>query len=453
MQQEGAPVTEGTLVPLNRTEHMFWAGEGYLGSITQPYLVRFDGPVDAALIRQALRELTSAYPRLRGVIVPTLCTYKLKILPDDGIIDALLDDAYRIVPGVDASSREALVDYHSALINEALSMERGLPWRARFIPHPTQPALVFSLHHIIGDGRSLVQMISAIIGRLSGQPIKAVPLQSHSMVPAVVPVKWTQWPASILGWWRNARQDAKDKQGLKVVTLASRHSTRFTTSSIHYHDLPCSPAQTRALAKQMGTTLNSLLTAIIANTLLAREAGNPKAVAAIRISYDLRKLFPKGLQPEIGNFVSSFAVMARHQPTLAAQIQSIETQVKAQLARYERREYALPLLMYELLPVIGRRLYSYAVTKAKADGKLQDVSCHFSNLGSADFINPPEAKVRITEFWPTTQPVATVFGLLSLGDKLCFSVMHQNDETDRQTVKEFLQALDQELRSLVPSGS
>jgi len=446
-------LTQGTLVPLNRTEHMFWAGEGYLGSITQPYLLRFDGPVDEALIRLALRELTSAYPRLRGVVVPTLLTYKLKLLPDDRLIDQLLDDAFRVVQGVDASSRDELLAYQNALLNEHLSMERGLPWRARLIPHPTQPALIFSLHHIIGDGRSLIQMISAIVARLGGQPIKPSPLQSHSMIPAVVPVKWTQWPASIIAWWRNGRRDAQASKGQKVVTLATQQSVRFTTSQLHYHELPCSPAQLRAKAKQMGTTVNSLLTAMIANSFLARDAGNPQAVAAIRISYDLRRHFPKDTAPEIGNFVASFAVRARHQPSLADQIKSIETQVKDFMGRYERREYAVPQLLYELLPVIGRRLYSFMVLKAKAAGKLQDVSCHFSNLGSADFINLPDAKVRVTEFWPCTQPVATIIGVLSLGDKLYFPVIHQTDETAPQTVKDFLQALDRELLSLVQAGA
>jgi NRPS condensation-like uncharacterized protein len=452
MQQEGASVTDGTLVPLNRTEHMFWAGEGYLGSITQPYLLRFDGPLDVALVRQALRELTSAYPRLRGVMVPTPLTYKLKILPDDRLIDQLVDDALRVVHGVDASSSQALLDYQNELLNEHLSMERGLPWRARLIPHPSQPALIFSLHHIIGDGRSLMQMISAIVARLNGQPIKPVPLQSHSMIPAVVPLTLAKWPASIAAWWRNSRRDAQANKDETVVTLGTRKSERFTTSRLHYHELPCGPGQLRAKAKAMGTTVNSLVTAVIANSFLARQPHNPQAVAAIRISYDLRRHFPdKAKAPEIGNFVASFAVRARHQPTLAAQIQSIEAQVKEFMGRYERREYAVPQLLYEALPVIGRRLYSFFVLKAKAAGKLQDVSCHFSNLGGADFINPADATLRVTEFWPCTQPVATIMGLLSLGDKLYFPVIHQIDETDQQTVKEFLQALDEGLRTLLQS--
>ena len=41
-----------TLIPLNRSEHMYWAGEGHLGPINQPYILRFDQAVDAALVRR-----------------------------------------------------------------------------------------------------------------------------------------------------------------------------------------------------------------------------------------------------------------------------------------------------------------------------------------------------------------------------------------------------------------
>jgi len=403
-------VSQGSLVPLNRTEHLFWACEGHLGSITQPYLLRFDGQVDLGLVRQALRELTSAYPRLRGILVPTGSTHKLQILPDDLYIDQLFEDALRVVHGVDAGSRGDMEAFHSALLNEHLSMERGLPWRARYIPHPTQPVLVFTLHHIVGDGRSLIQMISAIIGRLNGHPIAPCPLQSPSMVKAITPLKWQQWPASILGWWRNTRADAQGAKGQELITLASRRSPHFTTSRIHHHELPCNQAQLRVIAKQMGTTVNSLMTAVIANCFLARAADKPQAVAAIRISVDLRRHFPKGEQPEVGNFVSSFAVRATHQAGLLEQVKSIEAQVKGNLARYERREYALPLLLYEALPWMGRTRYSGFVVKAKAKGKLQDVSCHFSNLGSAEAIHPADPTVRLAELWPATLGVALVVG-------------------------------------------
>ncbi|RZL02909.1 MAG: hypothetical protein EOP36_07130 [Rubrivivax sp.] len=439
---------DATLVPLNRSEHMYWAGEGYLGPINMPFMMRFDRPVDEALLRQALRELTTAFPRMRGVIVPTAFTYKLRILPDDAGLEQLFDDAYRVQSGLDATSRSALEHFHSAFINEPLSLERGLPWRARFIPHAQTPLLVFSVHHIIGDGRSIVQMLAALLGRLSGQPIRPVPLESSSMVAAVTPHKWTQWPASIQGWWRNHQSDAQSSRGQKIITLASRRSERYTTTSVRYHELPCTSDQLKVIAKQTGTTLNNLVVAVMANAFLTLAPGDPHAVSAIRISVDLRRYFPEGQQPEFGNFVSSFTVRSSRQDTLAAQVQSVEGQVKDHLSRYEKREYALPLMFYEALPWLGRNLYSHLIVKSKAKGTLPVLSCHFTNLGNVEAIHPKDAQVRFTEIWPATLSTALLLALVNLGGKLFFTVAFQNDETDESAVLDFFQRLDHQFRDI-----
>ena len=304
-------MSDGTLLPLNRTEHMFWATEGYIGGIIQPYLLRLEGEVDEARIRQALRELTTAHPRLRGVIEPTTFSYALRILPDDAVVDQLFEGAFKVDAGVDIDDPVQLQAWHTRVLNEPLQLERGLPWKARWIPHPTRPALIFALHHIVGDGRSLIGMITDILGHLSDQPIARRTLQSPSMVPAVVPTSLAGWPASILGWLRNSKKDKALKADADVILLATRRSPRFTTSTIRHHLLPCTPAQVKALSKQMGTTVNTLLTAVIANTFLARAQGKPGAAAGIRISFDLRRHFPEGTAPEVGNFVSSFLNYAR----------------------------------------------------------------------------------------------------------------------------------------------
>ncbi|MEY4763518.1 MAG: hypothetical protein RI907_191 [Pseudomonadota bacterium] len=437
------------LVDLNRTEHMFWATEGYIGGIIQPYLLRLEGHVDEARVRRALRELTSAHPRLRGVIVPTGTTYKLRILPDDRLIDQLVEGAFKVDHGVDLDDPTQVQAWHTRVLNEPIQLERGLPWKARWIAHPTRPALIFALHHIVGDGRSLIGMITDILGHLSDQPIAQRSLQATSMVPSFVPKSLAAWPASIAGWWRNSKKDQAIKAGAEVITLATRRSTHFTTSTIRHHLFPCTPAQVKALSKQMGTTVNTLLTAVIANTFLAQAQGKPGATAGIRISFDLRRHFPEGTAPEVGNFVSSFAVYARPQPDLKAQIAAIDAQVKDNIARYERREYALPLLLFEALPLLGRRLFSKLILNAKEKGKIPPMSCHFSNLGMAEAIQPKDAKVRIAEVWPVSMGTTPVFGLVTLGDKVLMACTTQDDETDVADVEAFLHALDGQLRQLI----
>lgn len=437
------------LISLNRSEHMYWAAEGYLGAINQPYILRFDGPVDVELIRQTLRELTSAYPRMRSIIEPSALSYHLRILPDDLYIDQLFADTFRIQAGVDPSSREALSAFHSDFLNEPISLERGLPWRARFIPHATHPALVFSVHHIIGDGRSMIQMLCAIMARINGQPVAPCKVDNSSMLPAVLPRKWWQWPGSIMRWWRNAKADAQAVKGMNVVSLSRRSSPRYTTNTVYYHELPCPADTVKALAKANGTTVNTLLTTVMCNTFLAMAADDPKALAAMRISVDLRRYYPEGSAPEFGNFVHSFTVLARRQATLKAQIQSIETQVKEHLARYERRDYALPLLFYEALPLLGRNLFSHLIVRAKAKGTLPKLSCHFSNLGGAEFINPKNATVKLHELWPATLSSVFLTGALSLNGKQFIPIIQQNDEIPNDVVMAFRHELDRQIHALM----
>ncbi|MBI5926730.1 MAG: hypothetical protein HY836_14160 [Aquabacterium sp.] len=433
------------LIPLNRSEHMYWAAEGYLGPINIPFILRFDAPVELALIRQTMRELATAFPRMRGVIEPTGLSYALRLLSDEAQINILFDDAFQVVQGVDATSREALQTLHTQLINQPICMERGLPWVARFIPHPTQPALLFSINHIIGDGRSMVQMVCAIMARLSGQAMPACQIDNPTMLPAVMPQKWWQWPGNIARWWRNSRADKQAASGHQIVTLNRKQSPRYTTTGIVYHDIPCPADTMKALAKAHGTTVNTLLTALVGNTFLALAEKNPKAMAAIRISVDLRRYYPEGKAPEFGNFVHSFTVLARQQATLDAQIQSLENQVKTHLARYETRDYALPLLFYELLPLLGRTLFSYLIYRSKVKGTLPTLSCHLSNLGACEFINPKNARVRLHELWPTTLSTVFLIGAVILNGKQFLCLSHQNDEIPREAVDAFRAEFDRQI--------
>lgn len=433
------------LQALNRSEHLYWACEGHLGSVHQPYVLRFNGPLDATQVRQALRELTRACPRLRGVMTPTAFGHALRILPDDEHIDTLLDDAFQVQTDVDTASRAALQAWHTRLLNDPMPMERGLPWRARLLPHPSQPVLAFSAHHIIGDGRSMVQFIRALVGRLNGHPIPAMPLESASMAPAVRPHAWWQWPASIARFVRQARADARAAAGTRVLGLAHRRAPHFTTSTVHHHDLPASADAVKALAKAHGTTVNTLLMGLIAQVFLQQAPDDPMARAAIRLSIDLRRHFPKGRAPEIGNHVHSFVVRGQAQADLSAQIASLDAQVRDHLARYERRDLALPLTVYEWLPLMGRRLYSHLIVQAKRHQRLAPVSCHLSNLGPAEFINPPDAALRVTELWPATVSTAPIIAALSLHGRQVLTVIHQNDEIEAATVRDFLARLDQAL--------
>lgn len=440
------------LIALNRSEHMYWAAEGYIGPVNIPFMLRLDGPVDPALMRQAMHELMAACPRLRFVVAPTAFSYRLRILPNDEQIATLFDEAYQEASGIDAANRDALEGLHNRLLNHNLPLERGLPWCARFVPHDTQPALLFTIHHIVGDGRSMFQMMSALIARLNGTPMQTWPLDDPSMMPAVMPLKLWHWPGNIFRWWRNTRSDKQAAKGLNIVTLNRKQSQRFTTGGICYHEVPCSAEVMKRLAKAHDSSINTLLTNAIGNALLSFAPDDPHAAAAIRISVDLRRYFPQDKAPAFGNFVHSFPVLVRPHADQKAQLASLDSQVKTHLARYSRREYALPLLFFEALPFLGRNLFSFLIVNSKAKGSLPPLSAHITNLGASDFLNPSDARTRLNELWPATLSTAFLIIAVILNGKQFLCLVHQQDEIPREAVEAFRQAFDKQIQQLMTSS-
>src|SRR5690606_37244182 len=110
--------------PLNHSEHAYVAFDGVMGSMVQPYLLRFDAPLDAALLRSILREMISAYPRMRGVPEAGVHRYRLRILPDDHVVDQLFEHAWRVDAHLDATDARVMEDCHQRLLNEVLPLER-----------------------------------------------------------------------------------------------------------------------------------------------------------------------------------------------------------------------------------------------------------------------------------------------------------------------------------------
>lgn len=435
-------------LPLNRSEHLYWAGEGLYGPVNMAFMLRFTGPVPEAQVRSSLRALVRAYPRLRGVIQPGWVRHHMRILPDNAHVDLLFNDAYRLQHGIDAGDLKALEAFHGPFLNEPMPLERGLPWRARFFPHDTTPALMFSVHHIAGDGRSMVDALCGLMAALNGQPPELCPLDSPSMLPAVLPRRWQEWPASVAAWWRNGQATKQFMQGRRVLSLATHRSTEFAPTQVHHCDLHTPPQTLRKAAKALGTSSNTLLTALLAQTFLSQAACDPDAVAAIRISVDLRRYFPKGTAPRFGNHVATVVVRARHQPDLAHQVADLDAQARAGLASYERREHALPLLLYECLPWMGKTLYSRLLLSLKRRGKLDDVSCHFTNLGDTDTVHPQGAVTRLAHMWPATNSTGLLVATGSLAGRQFLVLSHPQDEIPAEAVVRFRALLDKQLQAL-----
>lgn len=450
------PAGRDTLA-LNRSEHTYLAVDGIAGTVAQCYLLRLAvapgaQPVTPQAVRRALRELLSAFPRLRAVIEPTWTSWRQRILPDDAALDELLEVAHRVETGVDPADAQALEGYHAHLLNEPLSLERGLPWRSRLLPHPSEPVLFFSVHHVVCDGRSMMQMVGALLAALGGQPMTPQPLESPSMIPALLPARLADWPRALLAGWRAARADKRQISAGHIVRLPGRPHPRFCRIGVRHHTLALDADALKRLAKSHGASVNTLLLALTGSAFfaVAREAGTSCAddMAVMRMSVDLRRYFPEGRAPNFGNYVASVLLADRAALPLSERLKALDAQVKGHLARFERRERLWPFLPAELVPVIGRKAYAALAALVKRRDALQPLSCHATTLGLVDGINPPGAPVQLAGFFPTVPNFSPLFAFIGLKGRYVVTVSWPAAEIERATIDRLIHHFDRTLAEL-----
>ena len=428
------------VVPLNRSEHGYVAIEGLAATMLQPYAMRFDAPVDASEVRRVLRELVTAYPKLRACIEPGLHRYHFRILPDGPLIDQLFDLAFRVESHIDIDDPQAWLAWHTQAVNEVVPLERGLGLRARFVPHPQRPALLFAVPHIFGDGMTMVQLVAQIMRGLNGRPIEPMPLEAPAMIGAIAPEHWWQWPRQI--WRSRAHKVAESRRlkNLRVLQVPTQWGPHFTTTALRHHEVPTGTADMRRAARASGVSLNSFLIAALAQTFLEQAPDDPSAAAVIRISVNLRRYYPAsaGHGPLWGNHVGAFLVIEQdaHKP-LAQRVRDVDAAIKEGQARYARREMAWTYLFDELMPLLGRTLIGHIGVKLKRADKFPRISMHATSLGDVGAINPPNARVRIDQLAASVNSISLLPVLTELDGRLTMPTSWQLSETSMADVAAF----------------
>lgn len=441
-------VSRTTVIKLNRSEQASLAAEDPLGPINIVYLMRFDRPVDAALMRQALWDLMMAFPRLRALLSPGWWTYRLEILDDEFLLRSLFDMAFRERDQPVLNTQAECEAAQTAALNTPLSLQRDLPWRAEFDPRPAQPTLLLTVHHIMADGTSMAYLTQALLARLQGQTILPCPIEPSSQMPGLLPRRLRQWPESVWAWWQASRRDALQARDMRIVRLQTRHHPRFSHVRVHHAALPCTLSQFKAAAKAAPTTLNTLLVACLAQTFLAPHREDPRAVAVLRIAVDLRKYFPEGCAPRIGNHVVNLVVHARHRASLADQIQSIHEQITDHLGRFERHENTIPALIQAAQPFIGRRLISKALQALRASGGLSKTTAFITNVGSVDMLQPQGDGPRLIDLRPASVGPSFFIAVSTIGERVSLVLSHQQADFEQKTIDGFLDLLGQQIQSL-----
>jgi hypothetical protein len=360
------------LIPLNRSERAYAALEGVAGSVSQVYEMTFERPLDPALVRSCVRALVSAYPRTRTRLAVGVFSTSLEVLDDtDPLLEPLFDEVWSVVQGV-AANDERLHEYRNALLAEPFSLGRSLPVRFRFADHPTRPTLFMIVHHLVCDGRGMIQMIDALLGALAGKPIEPVAIDVPFMRAALWPRGlMARFRAALIDWRRMRAQKAAAR-GVSLIDPLAPLSA-FTAPRVLRYTPKLSVKKLVAAAKAQDTSLNALTLAAV-TLVLARRAGAAETVdtreVAVRISVDVRPYFDPPRPNAFGNFVASFMVRSTRFSDAAALLADVGAQLKEGVRRFKDHERGFGLLLDEIGTWIGLRLYSLAARRLKTRGKL-----------------------------------------------------------------------------------
>lgn len=447
-----AQAVDDTTHPLNRTEHGYAAIDGAAGTMVQPYLIRLNAPVAESDVRRAMRSLVTHHPRLRGVVAPGKYFCRLRILPDDDLVDQLFHVAYRVEAHIDARDQAALEAYQNQLLNEVMPLERGLSFHMRFIPHAATPVIFICLHHLFGDGRTCMQLVADLLKLLNGQTIDLQPVETPSMVGAVAPPHWWQWPAHI---WRSRQHkvlEAKRQSGLRIQQLPMRVTPHFSVNAMRHYTVSLRSNVLRQAARKLGVSLNTFMVSAVAQSFLDLAKDDPKAAAVIRISVDLRKYYAesRGHGPLWGNHVGAFLVTEDDpSKSLPDRVKSVGAHVKEGMGRFERREMFWTYLLEESMPLLGRTLIGHIAHTLKRKNKFPKISCHCTSLGDVSYINPPGANVKVVEFIPIVTSVALLMVMTELDGVFTMPVSWQRSDNTVEEIDAYTARLDQTFIRLV----
>ena len=156
------------VIKLNLQDFHFLAMDKVNPAQSHLIIIRFQTRHNVEEIQAAMRYLISIYPKLRSVLVPTLLSYRLKVLDDnDRRIDAIFHASFRVEHALQYDS-EKYIEYRRRLFNEPFSLEHGLCIKICFIPDNSHPVLLVSLHHLVADGMGWLHMLDSLLAFLNG---------------------------------------------------------------------------------------------------------------------------------------------------------------------------------------------------------------------------------------------------------------------------------------------
>lgn len=436
---------------MNFLDESYVAFEGPMGCMPIVYSLRFGAPVSPDHLKQVLRELVSANPRLRVVTEPGWHTYHFRVLPDNAIVDELFELAWSVDASVSVDDLEGMQALHTRLLNTCVPMERGLICRFVLVPHPQTPVLFLYVHHVAGDGATGVHLVTEVLRRLNGgPPMVFQPMEDPPLWQGFGPERLLAWPRAIWRSLAHERQVAQTVASRQVVRLENARSAYMSTHALRYFDVPVPASKLREVARRWQVSLNTLVVLAVAEAFLSMSKDNPQAAAVIRQAMNIRKLYPasRGYGPLWGNHVGVFLVVETPGKTLQARAQSIKQQIDESARLYAAKEGFGRYAFTELVSWMGRTALDRVITAMIRQRKLPQLSCYITNVGSLNEATPPGAQIPLTQFCIAVPSPTLIQVVTELNDVLRMPACWQLSEIDRHAMDDYLSRLKQAFETI-----
>ncbi|WP_406490377.1 amino acid adenylation domain-containing protein [Streptomyces phaeochromogenes] len=180
------------MVPLSFAQRRLWflyRLEGPSPTYNIPFVLRLEGPLDAAALVAAVGDVTARHESLRTLIVENADgTPEQRVLPPE-------EAAFRI-PVVDVAADAVDAAMHEVGC-EGFELDTELPFRATvFRVAPQEHLVVFVFHHIAADGASMAPFLRDLVSAYSARRQGSAP----DWTPLPVQYKdYTLWQRQLLG--------------------------------------------------------------------------------------------------------------------------------------------------------------------------------------------------------------------------------------------------------------
>ena len=367
----------------------------------------FDTALDIDRLRTALGRVLAHAPILASAGDPT-CDSHWRALPDD----LALQRAWQLTSSLAHESERT--HWH----NRALRPAEG-PLVRLVVQHDGRRVLL-TLHHAVGDGRSMLTVLRCLHAAYTGQPLPALaaPRDAWSVLHGATarPIGFLQallrmlarmlrYPPRRSGAWCAAAQTGPQRTFIRVP-------------------LPGMLARIQQVARPKGYTVNDVLVATLALAWRTqrRALALPDAPFTTGILVDCRR-YQTEAQASIANWSSAEAISSEGQCHTGADDELARSVMQA----CRRARSSLPGWLgllgmsaaYATLP--SRWLVPRAESQWYASTRLLKLGNWITNLGPI----PPElldfGPARVVEAWPVVasyEPPTTITAIASVGNDL-----------------------------------